>query len=643
MKINIQNSIINKLFFIVCIQGLLGIQQVYATNYYVSTSGSDTNTGTLSTPWKTITKAADKLVAGDTVYIRAGTYKEQVVPKNSGNATNGFITYSAYQGETVTVDGANGLPDTTWSGLINILSKSYLQISGLRIINSPAFGVFFHNSSNIKILNNYIYNTKNSGIAATNSTLVTAENNELRLIAYNHQYAQECISFLQVSQYTIGNNILRDCYMEGIDVKSGSSYGKIFGNNVYDIARVGIYVDGFAQNITNVDIYNNTVHDSKPIASGYSEDGIRIGGEQGATESNINIYNNIVYNISVSGIVLSSFHQSGYPAPNFNNVNIYNNTINNTGTNAGNKWGGGGIQVDGTSNSGIIIRNNILSQSRDFNIYAPSSATISNNLFNGGIAVGASAVKGTPLFLNVANADFQLQATSPAINTGVLQGAPAMDFNLGPRPFGGQVDIGAFEYGSSTASDATPPSAPQNLAATSTNSSTVYLSWSASTDKVGVAGYRIYRNGTGIGSSSVASFTDTTVAGGTSYNYTVKASDIAGNLSASSDTAAVKTAGMSLPDVIVTSLSYANGIFKCTVKNQGNAATPSGIVIGVGYFVDGVQRTWGVVNGPLAVGASVTIGTNGASYTIPAGTHTNMAWVDDINRFAESNENNNKL
>ncbi|MDD5462557.1 MAG: DUF1929 domain-containing protein, partial [Methylococcales bacterium] len=72
-----------------------------------------------------------------------------------------------------------------------------------------------------------------------------------------------------------------------------------------------------------------------------------------------------------------------------------------------------------------------------------------------------------------------------------------------------------------------------------------------------------------------------------------------------------------LPDVIVTSVSYANGIFTSTVKNQGAVATPAGVAIGVAYSVDGVQHTWGGVNGPLAAGASVTIGSDGGPYTIP--------------------------
>lgn len=99
--------------------------------------------------------------------------------------------------------------------------------------------------------------------------------------------------------------------------------------------------------------------------------------------------------------------------------------------------------------------------------------------------------------------------------------------------------------------------------------------------------------------------------------------------------------GGGLPDVILTSFAYANGIFTCTVKNQGSGATPSGVSIGVGYSVDGTWRSYGMVSGPLAAGASVAIGTNGSAYTIPNGTHTITAYVDDVNRFAESNENNN--
>lgn len=100
-----------------------------------------------------------------------------------------------------------------------------------------------------------------------------------------------------------------------------------------------------------------------------------------------------------------------------------------------------------------------------------------------------------------------------------------------------------------------------------------------------------------------------------------------------------------LPDVVITSLSYYRGIFTCTVKNQGNTATPANALIGVAYYVDGIKRTWGAKTGPLAAGRSVTIGTNGAVYKIPYPSYTHKvgAYVDDVNRFTESNESNNAL
>ena len=65
------------------------------TYYYVSTSGNDSNQGTISSPFRTIQKAASVMTAGDTCYIREGTYRETVVPLNDG-AEGSLITYQAY-------------------------------------------------------------------------------------------------------------------------------------------------------------------------------------------------------------------------------------------------------------------------------------------------------------------------------------------------------------------------------------------------------------------------------------------------------------------------------------------------------------------------------------------------------------------
>jgi hypothetical protein len=106
--------------------------------------------------------------------------------------------------------------------------------------------------------------------------------------------------------------------------------------------------------------------------------------------------------------------------------------------------------------------------------------------------------------------------------------------------------------------DTTAPSIPQNLVATSPDASKVYLSWTASTDQVGVSGYKIYRGETEIGTSTTTSLTDTAVIGGTTYNYTIKSSDIAGNLSAASNTASVTTPQVAVTKSNISSFNVSN-------------------------------------------------------------------------------------
>ncbi|WP_405110136.1 carbohydrate binding domain-containing protein [Paenibacillus sp. FSL K6-1217] len=89
--------------------------------------------------------------------------------------------------------------------------------------------------------------------------------------------------------------------------------------------------------------------------------------------------------------------------------------------------------------------------------------------------------------------------------------------------------------------DTQAPSVPGNVTATVQNASSALVSWSASTDNVGVTGYEIYRNGVKIGTSATTSFTDNGLVGSTNYSYTVKAYDAAMNLSAFSAAALIVT------------------------------------------------------------------------------------------------------
>lgn len=113
--------------------------------------------------------------------------------------------------------------------------------------------------------------------------------------------------------------------------------------------------------------------------------------------------------------------------------------------------------------------------------------------------------------------------------------------------------------------DTTPPSVPQGLTATALGPNSVRLSWQASTDNVGVAGYELERNGALLpGLIANREFTDTGLSASTAYTYRVRASDAAGNRSAWSAAATVSTpssnGGGTPPPQVVNLLS--NGGFE---------------------------------------------------------------------------------
>jgi len=115
--------------------------------YYVALDGNDSNDGlSVDTAWRTIDKANRNLQAGDTVYVRGGTYNEIIEPWNSG--TEGEpITYMNYNGENVKIRGSE---DKDWT-LIAIgrkvrcdgLPRQYITIDGFtfdhEFTNKPGY------------------------------------------------------------------------------------------------------------------------------------------------------------------------------------------------------------------------------------------------------------------------------------------------------------------------------------------------------------------------------------------------------------------------------------------------------------------------------------------------------------------------
>jgi len=134
-----------------------------------------------------------------------------------------------------------------------------------------------------------------------------------------------------------------------------------------------------------------------------------------------------------------------------------------------------------------------------------------------------------------------LTACDRTFTTTVSDGQLNVQFNMNGGANYGTVSAVSVTGGGGGGGDTTPPSTPSNLTSTGVTSSSVSLSWGASTDNVGVTGYNVYRGTTLVTTATGTSYTDTGLTASTAYTYTVKARDAAGNLSAASNAVTATT------------------------------------------------------------------------------------------------------
>ena len=197
--------------------------------------------------------------------------------------------------------------------------------------------------------------------------------------------------------------------------------------------------------------------------------------------------------------------------------------------------------------------------------------------------------------------------------------------------------------------DTTAPSVPGNLRSTGATSSSISLAWNASTDNVGVTGYNVYRAGTLVTTVSGTTYTDTGRAASTSYTYTVRARDAAGNLSGTSNSVTASTSGGTgapgqpgTPGVTGstgTSISLSWGASSGTVTGyrvyEGSTvrATVTGTTATVGSLAACTSHTYNVraynSTGESASSASVTgstTGCTGGGTKMPGAPYLYMGW-----------------
>lgn len=167
------------LFLYVSINSLLS-----AKTYYISTTGSDSGTGTIGDPWHTWGKAISTVAAGDIVYIRGGAYFPNATWKTKASGRNGtadsHIKIMNYPGEKPVLDGSNIVEGSDWNFAIYLENCNYWDFEGLevRYFDEPSYpsiarGFDLKACRNITFTNCSVHDTGGEGFSVREASTGT--------------------------------------------------------------------------------------------------------------------------------------------------------------------------------------------------------------------------------------------------------------------------------------------------------------------------------------------------------------------------------------------------------------------------------------------------------------------------------------
>jgi hypothetical protein len=208
---------------------------------WVSPTGSNSGSGSSSSPYKTIQYAVDKAAPGTAIMVKAGTYAENIKVSKSGTTDKPIWLVSADGEGSATIKAANtSLPVVYGYGVDNLVVKGFKLAGGTEGIKFTQSGNHLTNMvTHLVVEENQIYGQKIDGIKTAQTVGAAITGNTVHNIS-----SQEGIDNVYMRNGIIANNEVYDVRgLSGIVVKAGSQNVKIINNNVYKTPD-GILIGG---------------------------------------------------------------------------------------------------------------------------------------------------------------------------------------------------------------------------------------------------------------------------------------------------------------------------------------------------------------------------------------------------------------
>jgi hypothetical protein len=214
-------------------------------SYYVSTEGTDSGPGSRNTPWRTIARALESVRPGDTIFLRGGTYAQNLVVSTSGTAARP-ITLRSSPGEQAVLRPAPTDP----SYPVEVMDAAYVRLAGLVV--EGAVGVSIANvyveggSHDVEISGCTIRKSQEQGIFTDRTTRrVQVVGNSIYENGTTSDPKQNHGIYVEGTDQVIANNVIfSQPHGYGIQVYPKTTGILVANNTVVGNSLGGIVVGG---------------------------------------------------------------------------------------------------------------------------------------------------------------------------------------------------------------------------------------------------------------------------------------------------------------------------------------------------------------------------------------------------------------